>query len=181
MFFRTILHMLLSRRKSTLDVHDVGRLPLRVWPVDLDLLGHMNNGVYLSIMDLGRFDLLIRAGVWAKFQRVGYYPVVGSETITFRKSLQPWQRFVLETRIVGYDGKAVYVQQRFTVRGEIYAEGLIRARFLKRSGGVVTIAELSELVGIDVSDFETPEWITRWAADVALPPTRAEAPSDWSI
>jgi acyl-CoA thioesterase FadM len=181
MFFRTILHMLLSGRAPALDVHDVARLPLRVWPTDLDLLGHMNNGVYLSIMDLGRFDLLIRAGTWARFQEVGYYPVVSSETITFRKSLQPWQRYVLETRIAGYDGKAVFVQQRFTVDGEIYAEGLIRGRFLKKSGGVVSIAELSAVAGIDVSDFVTPEWITRWATDVALPPTRAEAPSDWSV
>jgi hypothetical protein len=43
---------LLWRRK--LDPrHDVSRLTFRVLPTDLDLNGHMNNGRYLTIMDLG--------------------------------------------------------------------------------------------------------------------------------
>lgn len=179
MIFRTIFHALRGPRRSALGVHDVGRLPMRVLPTDLDVLGHMNNGVYLSIMDLGRFDLLTRSGVWARLKGLGYYPVVASETITFRKSLQPWQRFILETRIAGYDARAVYVQQRFTVDGEIFAEGFIRGRFLKRTGGVVTVAELAEALDVDVSTMHLPEWAERWASDVALPPTRAAAPSDW--
>src|SRR6187402_4009987 len=106
MILRTLLQLLLIRRRSKLDVHDVGRMRLRVLPTDLDVLGHMNNGVYFSIMDLGRMDLMIRAGSWAKLKQHGFYPVASNETITFRKSLQPWQRFTLETRIVGYDDKA---------------------------------------------------------------------------
>ena len=149
-------------------------------PADLDILGHMNNGVYLSIMDLGRFDLLVRSGVWARFQKLGYYPVVASETITFRKSLQPWQLFDLESRIVGYDAKAVYIEQRFVVDGEIFAKGFIRGRFLKRTGGVVSIAELSDAIGIDVTGFSPPEWMDEWGAHVALPATKAPAPNDWS-
>ena len=180
MIFRTILHMLRGRRGPRVGIHETGRVRLRVWPTDLDILGHMNNGVYLSIMDLGRFDLLVRSGVWARFQKLGYYPVVASETITFRKSLQPWQRYDLESRIVGYDAKAVYIEQRFVVDGEIFAKGFIRGRFLKRTGGVVSIAELSEAIGIDVGDFTPPEWMDEWGAHVALPPTKAPAPNDWA-
>ena len=179
MIFRTLFFMLRGRRGQRLHVHDLARTRLRVWPSDLDILGHMNNGVYLSIMDLGRMDLLVRSGVWAEFTKRGFYPVVASETITFRKSLQPWQRFDLETRIVGYDAKAVYVEQRFVVDGEIFAQAFIRGRFLKKSGGVVSVAELSAAIGIDVSAFAPPAWLTAWGAQVALPPTRAEAPSVW--
>ena len=179
MIFRTIFFMLRGRRGPRLHVHDVARTRLRVWPSDLDILGHMNNGVYLSIMDLGRMDLLVRSGVWAEFTRRGFYPVVASETITFRKSLQPWQRFDLETRIVGYDAKAVYVEQRFVVDGEVFARAFLRGRFLKKSGGVVTMAELSEAVGIDTTQLPPPEWLARWASDVAMPASKAPAPSDW--
>ncbi|GAB3039938.1 hypothetical protein GCM10027052_20700 [Parafrigoribacterium mesophilum] len=132
------------------------------------------------IMDLGRLDLLQRSGVWATFDRLGYYPVVGSETITFRRSLQPWQRYTLQTRIIGYDAKAVYVEQRFVVGREIYAVGFVRGRFLRRSGGTLSIAEVAEAIGVDVTELEAPGWLARWAADVALPPSRAVAPSDWS-
>ena len=161
-------------------MHDVGRVRMRVVPTDLDVLGHMNNGVYFSIMDLGRTDLMIRSGSWSILKAKGYYPVMGNESITFRKSLKPWQRFVLESRIVGYDAKAVYIEQRFVVNEEVFATMFIRGRFLKKSGGVVTIPELSQAIGVDVAGFPPPAWLDTWATDVALPPTRAEAPNDWS-
>lgn len=179
MIFRTLIRLLASRRASKVDVHDVVRTRFRVVPTDLDVLGHMNNGVYFSIMDLGRMDLMIRAGLWKTLRDKGWYPVMASETATFRKSLQPWQRYELESRIVGYDAKAVYVQQRFVVNGEIYADAMTRGRFLKKSGGTVSTAELSELLGVDVTTIVTPEWVRRWAADVALPTTREDAPSTW--
>jgi acyl-CoA thioesterase FadM len=179
LIFRTALQWFRSRRASKLHIHEVGRAPFHVLPTDLDVLGHMNNGVYFSIMDLGRMDLMIRAGAWAKLSQNGFYPVASNETITFRKSLRPWQRFVLETRIVGYDDRAVFVEQRFVVNGELYARGFMRGRFLKRSGGTVSMAELSDAIGVDTSELTLPSWLARWSDDVALPTTRAEAPSEW--
>lgn len=179
MFFRTLLVWLRSKWGPRFGVHDVGRMNLRVMPTDLDVNNHVNNGVYLSLMDLGRFDLLHRSGAWTVMMKNGYYPVVSSETISFRKSLAPWQRYVLESKIVGYDAKAVYLEQRFVVDGEIYAQGFIRGRFLKRSGGTVSLDELAEALGVDVTTVTLPDWLDRWAQDVALPPTKAPAPSVW--
>lgn len=178
MIFRTLLMFLRSPRRPKLAAHDVAVLPLRVLPTDLDILGHMNNGVYLSLMDLGRTDLMIRAGIWPKLRARGMYPVMVSETITFRKSLQPWQKVDLETRLVGYDEKAVYCEQRFVRDGEIYASAMTRARFLTKAGPV-TLADLSDVTGVDVTALKPPAWAQRWAAEVALPATRAAAPSTW--
>jgi len=178
MIFRTFIHMFRSRWRSKLAPHDVGSLRLRVLPTDLDVLGHMNNGVYFSIMDLGRMDLMIRSGLWPKLRARGWFPVMASATLTFRKSLQPWQLFDLETRIVGYDTKAVFVEQRFVVDGEIFAAGIAKARFLKK-GGAVSLAELSELTGVDVTTLAPPEWVLAWSAGAALPSLRAAAPSVW--
>lgn len=180
LIFRTILHLLLSRRASALGVHDVSRVALRVLPTDLDVLGHMNNGVYMSLMDLGRMDLMVRAGLWNRMRAAGYYPVMANETITFRKSLQPWTRVILETRIAGYDAKAVYGEQRFVVDGEVYAQAMTRARFLKKGGGTVSMAELSELTGVDVSTVQPPAWVEEWSKQNLLPPTRDAAPSEWA-
>ena len=85
---------------------------------------------------------------------------------------------------MGYDEKAIYVEQRFVRPGpdgtpEIYAQGFIRARFLRKGGGTVPVSELIEVFGTPPADDELPEWIERWGADVALPATRAAAPSVW--
>jgi acyl-CoA thioesterase FadM len=186
MFFRTMLHLLVfSRRKPRLGHYDVASTNFVVLPTDQDILNHMNNGVYLSIMDVARFDMLVRNGVWAIFKERGWYTVVVSETISFRKSLELWQRFTVESRILGFDEKAVYVEHR-AVRPdadgnpEIYAQAFIRGRFLKKSGGTVPMDELLEAVGAVPDGLEVPEWLLSWATDVALPATRAEAPSVWS-
>jgi acyl-CoA thioesterase FadM len=184
MFWRTLLHTLISRFGPRLGHYDVVRTRFITLPTDQDILRHMNNGVYLSIMDVARFDMLARNGVWSQFKALGWYPVVVSETISFRKSLQIWQRFTIESRIIGFDAKAVYVEQRFVRpdadgQPEIYAQGFIRGRFLKRSGGVVSIDELTAALGVAPAELEVPPWLLDWSADVALPATRALAPSVW--
>ncbi len=175
--FRTILLFLL--RRPPLRFTDLGVISLRVLPTDIDFAGHMNNGFYLSVMDLGRVDLLRRSGVWSKIVRAGISPVVANATITFRRSLTPWQRYTIETKMVGLDEKAVYCEQRMVVAGEIWAKSTQRVRFVKRSGGTASIAEVLEATGIETPTMTPAPWIDRWAADVALPPARGVAPSEW--
>jgi acyl-CoA thioesterase FadM len=179
MLFRTLLHAWTSRFGRRLGHYDVARTRLRVLPTDLDVFRHMNNGVYLSVFDIGRFDMLRRNGVWRIFVERGWYPVVASETITFRKSLRLWQAFTVESRIIGFDDRAAYVQHRAVVDGEIYAEAFIKARFLRRSGGTVGIEEMLDAVGPAPASLELPEWLVRWGDDVKLPSTREAAPSIW--
>lgn len=179
MIFRLLLLSIRSRFGPRLAPTDVARTTFRVLPTDLDVLNHMNNGVYLSIMDLGRIDLMARSGVWPELRRRGYYPVVVSSTITYRRSLEPWQRFVVESRIVGLDDVAGYVEQRFVRDGEVCARGVIKARFLKKSGGIVPIPELAELFGLDPENHPLPEWLAHWSEHASLPPRREPTPSVW--
>jgi acyl-CoA thioesterase FadM len=179
LFFRTVLRTILSSLGPRIQPYDVARADFRVLPTDLDVFRHMNNGVYLSILDLGRLDLLRRGGIWAIFRERGWYPVVVSETISFRKSLTLWQRFTIESRILGYDHRAVYVEQRIVRAGEVYSRAYIRGRFLKRTGGVVSIPELLSAVPAPPADLLVPEWLLQWGADSGLPASRADAPSAW--
>ena len=171
--------MLTSRRRSKLNFRDVGRVSMRVLPTDIDLLGHINNGIYLSLMDLGRMDLMIRTGHWAQFAKVGWYPVASNVTISYRRSLRTWEKYTLETKIIGFDDKGMFCEQRFVRNNELYVTGIMRARFLKKSGGTVSVAELGELGGVDPATLPVPEWMSRWAQDVAMPPAKASVQSDW--
>lgn len=181
--WRTLLVILAARRRArrgkTLDPTAVGTIRLTTLPSDIDILRHMNNGRYLSLFDLGRWDLLIRTGLFDAMKDRGWYAVVSSETITFRKSLQLWQRFVVESRLIGHDDKAVYLEHRAVVDGEIYARAIIRARMLKRGGGTLSHDELFAAVGRPEGLPDVEPWVHEWAAASALPPTRADAPSVW--
>jgi hypothetical protein len=109
----------------------------------------------------------------------GWYAVVSSETVTFRKSLELWQRFDVQSRFVGHDEKALFLEHRAVVDGEVYAKVIVRARMLRRSGGTVSHDELFGALGKPEGLPEIDEWIHDWAAASALPPTRSAAPSIW--
>lgn len=168
LYFRLLLLWLRTRRQGPLDLWDTAVTPFRVLPNDLDPLGHMTNGRYLTIMDIGRMDLMLRSGFWSKLKEQGWYPVVAGQTITYRKSLQPWQRFELRTRTVGVDDGWVYMEQNFCVGSTVYAQAFVRARFLKRSGGSVEHDELVKLAGGIPAASQVPEWLRQWTASTRI-------------
>ena len=167
------------RREGRIAPTSISRVRIRTLPTDIDILMHMNNGRYLSLFDLGRWDLLVRTGMADVMKSNDWYAVVSAETITFRKSLQLWQRFDVETRLLGHDDRAIYMEHRAVVGGEIYARAIVRARMLKRAGGTLGHEELFAAIGRPEGLPDVEPWMHDWAAASALPSTRREAPSTW--
>jgi len=179
LWLRLVWALFSWRSRGPLSVWDMGSRTFRVWPTDLDIFNHKNNGKYLSLMDLGRFDVLKRSGAWKALVKKGWYPVVVAETITFRKSLAPWMTFQIESKIIGWDAEAFYAEQRFTVGGEIYASAVVRLRFLARPRGVVTPQMILEFLGEPAVVPVLPEWVADWSKTVSLPKGKEPAPSTW--
>lgn len=127
---------------------ETSTVTFRVWPTDIDILLHMNNGVYLSLMDLGRTDLTLRSGFYKILQKNDIYPVIASEVIRFRKSLRPFQSFQIHTDLLYWDEKYFFLQQRFFSKEELYASAIVKARFLRKSGGAVDSDEIFQLLDI---------------------------------
>src|SRR5690606_32733351 len=69
---------------SRIGILDESIVRFRVWPNDLDTNLHMNNGRYLTLMDLGRLDLLLRNGSVTFVIRNTWYPVLAGSLIRFR-------------------------------------------------------------------------------------------------
>jgi acyl-CoA thioesterase FadM len=165
LFLRLFWLTIVAKWRSMVSPLGPCRTPFRVLPTDLDVLRHVNNGVYLSMMDLARVDLLIRAGIARPLRARGWYPVVVAETIQFRRSLTLLQRFDIETRVLTWDENAFLVEQRF-VRGEQpIAHALVRARFLARGGDKITPADVLALGGSPSPPPAPPEWAARWNAE----------------
>lgn len=175
---RTALTLASAQRRPAAAVGEETRLTLRVLPNDVDAMGHLNNGVYFQLMDLGRIDLAVRLGWSGAQRRERTFPVVMQETITFRRSLGLGQRFELATRIAGVDARSVFYEQRFLVEEQVCAAALVRMRFLRRGSGIDT-AELWQVLGIDAPEItDPPEWVSAWRDGARLPSTRADASSE---
>lgn len=145
MILRTLLIFLRKPFLVESRFNEKTTISMRVLPTDLDLLWHVNNGVYFSFMDFGRWDMVFRNGIYAKAGKKGWYAVVAGETIKFKKSLELWDKFELETQNFGFDEKYFFVQQKFFKKGELMATGLVKIRFVRRAGGTVSTKEVMEL------------------------------------
>lgn len=150
LYFRFIL-LLLKRIYIFKKISPLDSCETNFWvnPFDLDINLHMNNGRYLSIMDLGRIDLLLKAKCFWSLMFQGYYPVVASEGIRFKRSLQPFQFFKIRTQIDCWTDKDFFIKQEFIQGGSVVAEAYLKGRFLHRIRGSITSAELFKLIGLE--------------------------------
>ncbi len=133
---------------------DASQLWFRVWPHDLDLSLHMNNGRYLTLMDLGRTDIMVRSGLWRAVWRHKWTPIASAITIRYRRELRPFQSFRLETRLLTWDDTLVVMEQTFLIDGG-QRDGQIAARALFKGGlydranrAFVPVATLMETIGV---------------------------------
>ena len=122
-------------RGPKLTALDEYRLHLRVSPTDVELT-RMNNGRYVTLMDLGRVGLSLRCGLLPSMLRRRWTPLVGAVSIRYRRSLRVRQRFDLVTRVAAFDEKYWYFDQRFESNGDLYAAAFVKALFRGPGGPV---------------------------------------------
>lgn len=149
--------------------------PFRCWPTDLDVNFHMNNGKYFSILDLGRLDLIFRTGNLPQVLRSGLKPMVIEESMRFRKSIQLFQKFRVCTRIVGWKGQDLFLEQKFLIDGKGSANGpseatsqvcawaFIRARIVAPGKGSLPAEEVVRLFGYNGPQIDLPSNFQAWS------------------
>jgi len=143
-------------------VFEPARITFRVWPTDCDLNVHMNNGRYLTFMDLGRIHLIAQTGVLSRLLlRQRLQPMLAAAEISFVRALGPLQRFVLTTRVLAWDEKYFYIEQRFERAGTLRAVAIVKALFIAH-GRRLTPAEVLTAVGINVPAPAMPEMLRHW-------------------
>ena len=76
---RTIWVVARARRRPRAGLWEPTTLPMRALPTDVDIALHVNNGQYFGLFDLGRFDAMVRTGLWDEIRRRGWTPVVQAD------------------------------------------------------------------------------------------------------
>jgi acyl-CoA thioesterase FadM len=162
LILRYIYTILKALRRPAVEPLENCSLDLQVWPFDLDPNLHLNNGRFLSLMDLGRTDLVVRSGLGRVLWKKSWRPLVASAVIRFRGSLQPFQKFQLKTRIVGWDEKWFFIEQRFLANGKVAAVGAIKGLFRGPQGNISSPEVLAAVGVADLVSPELPEWLEAW-------------------
>lgn len=134
---------------------------MRVLLNDLDINGHMNNGRYPTLMDLGRLHLMIKKKLLGICLSKRWVPVVGGLQIHFIHSLKLFNRYQLTTQVIYWDEKWIYLEQKFLHRGTLMCTALVKALF-KSSAGKVSPDQLMKETGIALEKPKPPHHLVRW-------------------
>jgi acyl-CoA thioesterase FadM len=138
-----------------------GRVRFRVWPTDCDINLHMNNGRYLTFMDLGRVHLIAQIGLGRVLLRRRWSPVLSAAEMNFIRPLRPFQVFELVTRLLTWDDKYFYIEQRFVSEGRLLAIGMVKGLFLHGRERVESRAVLASL-GLADAPPALPDVVRHW-------------------
>ncbi|MCP3098452.1 SDR family NAD(P)-dependent oxidoreductase [Myxococcus sp. K15C18031901] len=179
--FRLLQTLLRGRARGPLDPLAEGVTRWRVLPTDLDLFGHMNNSRYLAMMDLGRVDLLVRAGLLPAMLRQRWVAPVGETSLQFRDALRLFEHYELGTRLAAWDDHWLYFEQQFRRVSEPerpVATGLVRAVFRDAHGPVPPPRVIQHALGREVRSPAPSESLRRhFGLDRGLvaPPTESSS------
>ncbi len=176
LWLRLIWLLLTASRRPPLTLPgSMSVLHFRVWLHDLDLSLHMNNGRYLTLMDLGRLDMMLGSGLLRAAVRHRWTPIASAITIRYRRELRPFQKFRLETRLINWDKTLVVIEQTFFIDAG-HRDGQVAARALFKGGlydrntkTFVPMTRLMEIIGVMAeSPAPTPEVEAFLKADAEL-------------
>jgi acyl-CoA thioesterase FadM len=137
--FRLLLVFIASFFRRRLRLDDENILSLRVLLNDVDV-SLVSADRYLALMDLGRINIVLRAGMFRTLIANRWAPVVRVAAVRYRYPLKLFQKYQLRTRVVYWDHEWAWTEHVFERNGRITAIGLTKTMFKSRDG-LVPIAQ----------------------------------------
>jgi acyl-CoA thioesterase FadM len=136
---------------------------MRVWPQDIDFNLHLNNSRYLIFMDYGRVRLMAATGILDPALRERWMPLVGSVSITYRRSLALFAGFDLTTRMLCWDEKWFYMEQVFRTEEGLAAIAWVKGLFRAKEGNV-SPQRMADMVAPGAVSPPVPDSLRQWNA-----------------
>jgi len=167
LYLRLLKLLLLLPFVPRRDPFAESRVAFRVWPNDCDLNLHMNNGRYLTVMDLGRLHFVAQTGLLRHLFRRRWRPVMSAVDVNFVRALRPFQKFEVVTRLLTWDEKYFYAEHRIESGEALYAIATTRGLFLEGRRTVPT-EEVLRALGVNSAPPPMPAVVRHWRELTAL-------------
>ncbi len=169
-FIRFAKDLLIARKDPPLGLLDTHVSHHICWPWDVDMFLELNNGRTLTLYDLGRFMLALRAGLIRTIASNGWTLAIAGASIRYRKRVRMFQKIEMRSRAVGWDDRFMYLEQSmWNSAGDCTSHVLYRTATVKR-GKSVPPSHVATVMGVDPVSPPLPVWVQAWGeADAQRP------------
>ena len=161
LYLRLLWTLLRSRRLARLQPGQTLQRSWRVMPNDIDVNGHMNNGRYLTVIDLMLVEYFVRIGFAGVMLRQGWRPMAGGSFISYRRGLKPLQSYTLRFRLDACDERWNYMRFEFLDGERVCAAGYMKGAAVGRDG-LVANRESYAALGQPVFNSVLPPPVRHW-------------------
>ncbi|NIZ13855.1 acyl-CoA thioesterase [Phaeobacter sp. HF9A] len=153
-----------ARRQPRLGALDTHLSHHRCWPWDIDVWMELNNGRALTLFDLGRVGLSLRTGLAEVTRQERWGMAIAGSFIRYRRRIRAFERIEMKTRLIGWDGRFLYMEQSmWKTNGDCANHAIFRAAATDRRG-IVAPARVAEALNIDAASPPLPDWVLAWCA-----------------
>jgi acyl-CoA thioesterase FadM len=162
LYFRLIFTLLRAWRLPKFAVGQTLERNFRVLPNDIDINGHMNNGRYMTIVDLMLMEYFVRIGFASVLIKNGWRPMSGGSFITYRRGLKPFQTYRLRYRIDACDTHWNFMRFEFLAGDKVCATGYMKGAAVSKAGLVKNAdayAQLGQLVLVQPIPIAVEHWL----------------------
>ena len=163
LYLRLLWTLLRAWRAPRLTPGDTLQRQLRVLPNDLDVNGHMNNGRYLTVIDLMLVEYFVRTGFASAMLKRGWRPMAGGSFISYRRALKPLQTYNLRFRLDASDLNWNYMRFEFGRAGQVCAAGYMKGAAVARDGLVPNAVSYAAM-GLPTPPVDLPGPVRHWLA-----------------
>ena len=146
------------QEKLSFDTEYTDSVNLIVLPQDIDPFMELNNGRYVTLLDLGRFSLGTKVNMASFLKRNNWSLTIVGTYNEYRYRLRLFQRFILKTKIIGYDEKWFYFFQKAERKGKSHMASVVKFAYTSKEG-LVLPKEVITAMGMKYDPTGLPSWI----------------------
>ena len=118
----------------------------------------LNNGRYVTLLDLGRFDFVLKIKLHRLLKRKKWSLTVAGTYNEYRHRIRLFQQFTLNTSIIGYDERWFYFLQKAERNGKIHFSSVVKTAFTSKEGLVSAESAIKEMK-LEHLKIPLPDWI----------------------
>ncbi len=161
LYFRLFFALLRAWRLPRFSVGTTLERHFRVLPNDIDINGHMNNGRYLTMVDLMLMEYFVRIGFAGVLIKRGWRPMSGGSFITYRRGLKPFQTYRLRYKIDASNEFWNFMRFEFLDGDKVCASGYMKGAAVSKAG-LVPNTKSYEALGIALLPNAIPVPVQHW-------------------
>ena len=135
-YFRLARVLIKKKFERKLDFYsrESDTISLMVLPQDIDPFLELNNGRYVTLLDLGRYGYGTRVNINGFLKKNQWSLTITGTYNEYRHRLRLFQRFELKTTIIGYDANWFYFFQKIERNEKTHMASVVKYAFTSKNG-----------------------------------------------